>query len=845
LSDEDYLDNERTRIPEGSAGDPGSLPVDDIPTYAGGKTPPDLNAAGLPEDVVKEQRGITLKRGYVIAGRFEILDRLGFGGMGAVYKVSDRAMGGEVKALKVMLPSLIHSDALRQRFVAEVQVSQKLTHRNIVRVHDIGHEGTFQFFTMEYIKGKTLHRYLSECGGILPIDQALYIADQICAALSEAHKSTIHRDLKPQNVMIQKNWTVKLLDFGLAKLMSPGGMTRSNMALGTAYYQAPEQTVGGKVDARADIYSLGVMLYEMVTGKVPTGRFKSACDVNPAVPQPVDKLIDQMLQAEPDDRPASVAEVRGILREAGFKRKSKKGLLIVGVLLALAVLGSLKLMGGGGPVEPETVFIKGGTFKMGSSSSESSLFAAKPVHDVTVGDFYIGKYEVTVDQFRTFVDATGYRTEAEKDAGASIRTGSSWVTKRNANWRNPYFSQTDIHPVVCVSWKDATAYCRWLSRATGKKYRLPTEAEWEFACRAGTRTARYWGDNDVKIYEYANGAHESVKRAGNPPGSAMQGDDGYDYTAPVGSYKPNPFGLYDMYGNVWEWCADWHDTTYYERSPKNNPQGPPSGQTHVLRSGGWYSDPESFCSAHRSTFKNAAANNIIGFRVAVDATDKGSSKDSAPVTASDAGGWVSLFNGRNLDGWTQLSGTARYTVENATIVGRTTAGSPISFLCSDKQYGDFELEFEVKCDAGLNSGVQIRSAQMTMKDLRQSARTSNLQVGSVFGPQIEIMSSPGNSGYIFGQSMLRGWLSPEPQGKNKSVNPHWHFKNDEWNKFRVIAVGPRIQTFINGAKITELNRLDVYKSHPKGFIGLQVYCVGAETGQYKVAWRNIRIRELI
>ncbi|WP_417394631.1 3-keto-disaccharide hydrolase [Gimesia chilikensis] len=192
-------------------------------------------------------------------------------------------------------------------------------------------------------------------------------------------------------------------------------------------------------------------------------------------------------------------------------------------------------------------------------------------------------------------------------------------------------------------------------------------------------------------------------------------------------------------------------------------------------------------------------------------------------------GWVELFNGKNLEGWTQHNGTATYKVEDGTIVGTTSEGSPNSFMCTKKNYGDFELEFEVKVADELNSGCQIRSQQ---KD----------GDGRVNGPQVEIEASGKNgaeAGYVYGEATGRGWLTPEDR-----LKPHKNMKDGEWNKFRIVAKGPRIQTWINGKQIEDLTDEAIYKTHPTGFIGLQVHGIKKGTGPYSVAWKNIRIKEL-
>lgn len=211
-------------------------------------------------------------------------------------------------------------------------------------------------------------------------------------------------------------------------------------------------------------------------------------------------------------------------------------------------------------------------------------------------------------------------------------------------------------------------------------------------------------------------------------------------------------------------------------------------------------------------------------------------------------GFVSLFDGETLDGWKPAElGKAEYEVVDGTIYGVTVEGSPNSFLRSEKEYGDFELEFEVKVHDKLNSGCQIRSRGKTEADVEEEAKRTgkknnrNNVVGRFHGPQVEIESSPGQAGYIYGEATGRGWLSEPPKEKTHS---HKHMKNNEWNKFRIVAKGPRIQTWINDVKVADLVNDDVYRSHPKGHIGLQVHGIKAGTGPYDVAWRNMRIKEL-
>jgi hypothetical protein len=201
--------------------------------------------------------------------------------------------------------------------------------------------------------------------------------------------------------------------------------------------------------------------------------------------------------------------------------------------------------------------------------------------------------------------------------------------------------------------------------------------------------------------------------------------------------------------------------------------------------------------------------------------------------SGEEGGWIALCNGQNLTGWSVKSGHATYQVEDGTIVGITAEGSPNSFLVSDQQFGDFELEFEVKVDDGLNSGVQLRSL---LKDPEGEFG------GRLYGPQVEIEASGpkgAEAGYIYGEATGRGWLTPRAE-----LVPHKHFKDGEWNRYRVVAKGPNIRTWINGQPVANLTDEAIFKTHPKGHIGLQVHGIRKGQGPFRVAWKNIRIKPL-
>jgi formylglycine-generating enzyme required for sulfatase activity len=258
-------------------------------------------------------------------------------------------------------------------------------------------------------------------------------------------------------------------------------------------------------------------------------------------------------------------------------------------------------------------YVRGGCFPMGDIFGDGEV-DERPVHEVCVSDFQLGTYEVTVGQFRRFAEATGYLTEAERGDGCFFNTGIEWRKDRVVTWRNPGYFQDDRHPVVCVSWNDAMAYTAWLSRQLGRTCRLPTEAEREYAARSGGKAYKFsWGVG----WPAGNIADESARR--RYPGWVIWvgHDDGHVFTAPVGSFPANELGLYDMTGNVWEWCWDWYGERYYAESYRNDPSGPPGGAFRVLRGGAWFDTPVFLRTTDRLMNAPDLRNTNFGFRVAV------------------------------------------------------------------------------------------------------------------------------------------------------------------------------------------------------------------------------------
>ncbi len=312
------------------------------------------------------------------------------------------------------------------------------------------------------------------------------------------------------------------------------------------------------------------------------------------------------------------------------------------------------------------VEVPAGAYLMGDKSADeinfhhrtsvtigADLVNSRPAVDVEITKpFLLGAHEVTVGQFRKFVEATGYQTDAERSGrGAYVLHKivkseiDRFTPETDATWRKPGFPQDDNHPVVCVSWHDAVAFCEWLSKQEGKNYRLPLEAEWELACRAGSKTIYAGGNDPDTVYAYGNVADISLERELPDVVLRQRADhlgpndgDGYVYTAPVGKFKANDFGLFDMHGNAWEWCQDRYQDRYYdtlqaeirakqkvrERGVVFDPRGPETTPQHKhgdwrgMRGGCWYTGPISCRSASRSYAEAGDAFSYAGFRVARD-----------------------------------------------------------------------------------------------------------------------------------------------------------------------------------------------------------------------------------
>ncbi len=614
-------------------------------------------------------------------GRYHILEQLGEGGMATVYKAYDTRLETDV-AVKVIRTENLAPSALERslkRFEREAKALARLTHPNIVKVTDFGEYKDKPYLVMPYLPGGTLKQWMKDKP--LAWEDSIRLLLPIARALDFAHRQNmIHRDVKSSNILITADGEPMLADFGIAKILNleeTADLTGTGMGIGTPEYMAPEQWTG-KTSAFSDQYALGVVLYEMLTGRKPYSAetpaavaIKQASEPLPRpsqftrdLPEKMEKLLLKALARNPEDRYASMGEFAKALesalsgqqapqrkdslprpkteeksraepieaakthdtqatidqqweesapkreaqpkeltrvREENWRKWLPLGVLAILLGIALPIGNGLFGLGkqGVGPlaalatptpgigsfIESDGVtmmFVPAGAFSMGSESRSDD---EKPIHSVTLDAYYIDKYEVTNAAYKRCVDA-----------GVCDPPKQSNSYTRDAYYGNPEF---DEYPVIYVDWNMANAYCEWRGPSTGSgQTRLPTEAEWEKAARGLDGRTYPWGENiDCDKANYSSCAGDTTK---------------------VGSYLDgvSPYGLYDMAGNVWEWVADWYDSSYYSNSPSSNPLGPSLGEYRVLRGGSWYNLDYSVRSANRYVNSPVFINYYVGFRCA-------------------------------------------------------------------------------------------------------------------------------------------------------------------------------------------------------------------------------------
>ena len=508
------------------------------------------------------------KVGAVLDG-WRLDQLLGRGGWGQVFKA---CRGEDERALKVMHPELSSDLAFVERFKAEILTLAGLRgHKHLVEIHGFGKDADCWYFLMEFIKGVSLEQYLMR-NGALSAKQALPLFTRLADGLALVHaRGVVHRDVKPGNIMLRApNGSPVLVDFGLASVGEGAGLTQKGQSAGyTPMFAAPEQLRGKSADARSDVYALGASLFYALNYDKPHLREPDQYEPEHA-PEALREALTRALHPKPERRYANAGEFRAALEKPAappppppppVKPQRKAGDVYTNSL-------GMKF-----------AWIPPGTFLMGSPANEPEREgydgADESQHGVTLTKgFHLGVHQVTQAQWQAVMGG------------------------------NPSHFKGDNLPVENVSWEDCVAFCAALGKKDGKSYRLPTEAEWEYACRAGTTTPFHFGDtisvnqaNYDGNYTYGNGKKGVYRQK----------------TTPVGSFPANAWGLYDVHGNVWEWCADWFGP--YPEGELKDPQGFIGGDRRVCRGGSW-SDIPGFCrSAYRSGSAPACRDDVLGLRV--------------------------------------------------------------------------------------------------------------------------------------------------------------------------------------------------------------------------------------
>lgn len=588
-------------------------------------------------------------------GTYAVLRALGAGGMGSVHLARSSAEGAEV-VVKVPHADLARRHGFLERFAREVRRLQELRHPHVVPILDAGEHGGRPFLVLPYLAGGSLEdRLRARDGGRLAPGEALEWLLPVAATLDHVHASgVVHRDVKPANLLFDGAGTAYLSDFGIARTVAGGetSLTSTGVGVGSPDHMAPEQATGAALDGRADQYSLASTLFQALAGRPP---FEGDTPLAVLVRKQMD-LAPTVTQALPDLPPgAALALVRALAKEplvrfpsctafaTAFTRglhgdppppepppprtRVRPRLAWVGGGALVAALGAWGLLAArespapseadpGPALAPEQraeaerlgvpawfdnglgmrfVLVPAGTFRMGAGPEEKNGDARDTPHEVTLSRaFYLQTTEVTNAQFRRFRPTH----DSGKAAGRTL--------------------DGDTQPVTLVHHGDAQEFAQWVNgQDPAHAYRLPTESEWERAVRAGTRSSWWWGEDLSAMPRYANfGDRQGFRMAGFGNVHVLM-EDGFVVSAPVGSFQPNPWGLYDLLGNVWECVADVYAP--YPKGPVTDPKGPRQGASRVYRGAAYRHVPEMLRPSTRFFGDPLHALDDAGLRLAADA----------------------------------------------------------------------------------------------------------------------------------------------------------------------------------------------------------------------------------
>jgi formylglycine-generating enzyme required for sulfatase activity len=527
-------------------------------------------------------------------GKHLIQKIVGSGGFGITYQAKDTKSGKwvAIKTLNHMEQSKPDFRQRQQKFVNEALRLARCSHPYVVSIYELIEEDGLWGMVMEYVEGEDLATYLDN-RGVFAETEALDIIGKIGEALDFIHKNGfLHRDIKPNNIILRQDSKLPvLIDFGLAREFTLGKV-QSMTNHRTEHFAPIEQYERhGEPGAYTDIYALAATLYVLLTGQLPfPANFRQSGisliepkQHNPKISDRVNQAIMKGMELLPQNRPQSVKEWLGLLKTSGLPRfrfevvtVNDKGQITQRQQKEAEYF--TEDLGNG--VTLDMVDIPGGEFLMGTEDEEIQRLnqkyqtdwfnCEKPQHKVTVPPFFMGKYPITQAQWKAVASRTDLKIE------------------RDLNPEPSDFQGNNNRPVEEVSWYDAVEFCARLSKLTKQEYRLPSEAEWEYACRAGTTTPFHFGETITT--DLAN--YDGNYTYGNEPKGKYR-----EQTTDVGSFPPNAWGLYDMHGNVWEWCADnWHDN--YAGAPVDGSAWITGGNDNYspLRGGSWLNVPKlPFC----------------------------------------------------------------------------------------------------------------------------------------------------------------------------------------------------------------------------------------------------------
>ena len=541
----------------------------------------------------------------LLDGRYRPIKILGEGGFGRTFQALDEKRLNTPCVIKQFLPQQAGSIALQKATELFKQESKRLQelgkHPQIPDLLAFFPEDGRLYLIQEFIDGQNLLQELQN-KGTLKEPEIKTLLEKLLPVLQFIHDNqVIHRDIKLENIIKSKNGTLFLIDFGVSKETTGSILTRVGTITGTPGFAPPEQ-FRGIVYHSSDLYSLAVTCVRLLTGHLQeingvdklfdTNTMQWQWQKYVSVSQELKDVLETMLQDIPANRYQSATEVLAALSNAKARVRqqvsphSSKQLIYPPINIPKipgntpldinSALSFTEDLGKG--VKLEMVAIPGGTFLMGSPENEVERFSDEsPQHEVTVPGFFIGKYQLTQLQYQTIMGT------------------------------NPSYFKGDNRPVEGVCWEDAVKFCQKLNHRTLGNYRLPSEAEWEYACRAGTKTPFHFGDNVTT---------DLVNYNGNYPYPSAPKGKYREQTTDVGIFPPNAFGLYDMHGNVWEWCEDERHENYI-----NAPTDGSSWQSRislgqkVLRGGCWH-DYARYCrSACRLKSPCCSRNYFYGFRV--------------------------------------------------------------------------------------------------------------------------------------------------------------------------------------------------------------------------------------